>query len=126
MMLGLISLEDVSGVSKVACRFPCVFCRRISFPFDQVQDISPTAFVIQDCLYFIFFFAIDNVWWGIRKVGSVYFVFFDWGEKGCVEHVVNTPLVGEFEPVGEWSEDFGDCQWPNSLWGHFLAWRGES
>jgi hypothetical protein len=52
---------------------PGVIAVGIPLPFDQILELSASTFelVIDDGLYFIFFFVPDQVGWQSAEVGSV-------------------------------------------------------
>jgi hypothetical protein len=62
------------------CRFPGIVTCGISFPLDQVVYLVPSSFLfhVQYLFYFVFFFAIDQIWWWSGKVRAVEFCFLIW------------------------------------------------
>ena len=80
----------------VSC-FPCVVCIGVSFPFDEVLELSFTAkvTVINDGLDLVFFGVFDKVRRWPRVVGPVFYSFTIRGQEGCVEYVMNGPGCGK-------------------------------
>ena len=78
-------------------RFPCVVCIRVSFPFDEVLELSFTSkvTVINDGLDFIFFGVFDKVRRWPRIVGPVFCSFTIRGQEGRVKYVMDGPGGGE-------------------------------
>ena len=84
----------------VSC-FPCVVCIGVSFPFDEVLELSFTAkmTMINDGLDLIFFGIFDKVRRWPRVVGPVFCGFAIRGQEGCVEDVMDGPGRGELQLV---------------------------
>ena len=53
--------------------FPSIVAFRISFPFDEVLELSrPSMMLVAfDLLHFIFFFSINQIWWRLGKVRAI-------------------------------------------------------
>ena len=81
--------------------FPCVVAFQIAFPLDKVLQLffPPLTSVALDGLNLILFLVIDKVRWGSREVFSVFFCLYVRGQKGGVEHGMDSPLRGEAELV---------------------------
>ena len=92
----MIGLDQRGRVYMVSC-FPRVVCVGVSFPFDEVLELSFTAevTVINDGLDLIFFGVFDKVRRWPRVVGSVFGSFAIRGQEGCVEDVMDGPGCGE-------------------------------
>ena len=59
-------------------RLPCVVCRWIAFPFDQVLELTPTPVmsVIDHRFDFILFLILNQIRWWTLKVGTMDSRFF--------------------------------------------------
>ena len=95
-VLPVIDLNQRWRVYMVSC-FPRVVCIGVSFPFDEILELSFTSevMVINDGLDFIFFGVFDKVRRWPRVVSSVFCGFAIRGQEGCVEDVMNGPGCGE-------------------------------
>ena len=84
----------------VSC-FPCVVCIGVSFPFNEVLELSFTSevTVINDGLDFIFFGVFDKVRRWSRVVSPVFCGFAIRGQEGCVEDVMNGPGCRELQLI---------------------------
>ena len=84
----------------VSC-FPRVVCVGVSFPFDEVLELSFTSevTVINDGLDLIFFSIFDKVGWWPRVVGSMFCGFAIRGQEGCMEDVIDGPGRGELQSI---------------------------
>jgi hypothetical protein len=80
---------------------PYVVALWITLPFDKVLQLfsSPLMLVASDSLNLILFFIVDKVRWGPQEVFSIFFCLYVRGQKGGVEHGVDSPLGGETELV---------------------------
>ena len=77
------------------------------------------VFMIQHYLDFIFFLFINQFRsWG-RLSFAVYFIFFKSAEKICMEYIVDSPMYGQFQLIGEWSQYFFDDEGSFSFWCQF-------
>jgi hypothetical protein len=77
----------------VVCWFPYIVTFGVFQPFDEVlQLLSPSVILVTDyLLHFVLFFSFYCFWWRSAEVGSVLFHFPIWGEKRCMECVVDVP-----------------------------------
>ena len=84
----------------VSC-LPRVVCIGVSFPFDEVLELSFTSevTVINDGLDFIFFGVFDKVRRWSRVVGPMFRGFAIRGQEGGVEDVMNGPGCRELQLV---------------------------
>ena len=84
----------------VSC-FPCVVCIGISFPFDEILELSFTSevTVINDSLDFVLLGIFDKVRRWPRVVGPVFYSFTIGGQQGCVEDVMDGPGCGELQLI---------------------------
>ena len=80
----------------VSC-FPGVVRIGVSFPFDEILELSFTAkvTVINDGLDLVFFGVFDKVRRWPRVVGPMLYGFAIRGQQGCVEDVMDGPGRGE-------------------------------
>ena len=92
---GLIMLDKFRGMNLV-CRFPCVVTFGISLPFDEVLRPfrSSELLVCDDSFDFVFFFSINEVRRWLGEVWTVRSGFVIRRQKGCMEHVVDSPARG--------------------------------
>ena len=60
--------------------FPCVVTFGVSFPFDEILELSGLAMtsVVYYALHFVLLFAIDQVRWWSGEIGSVCCGFSIW------------------------------------------------
>ena len=96
----MIDLDQRGCVYMVSC-FPCVVRIGISFPFDEVLELSFTSevTVINDSLDFIFFGVFDKVRRWPRVVGPVFCGFTIRGQEGCVKDVMDGPGGGKLQLI---------------------------
>ena len=75
----------------------------VPLPFDQVLYLVPSSELarLEDFLNFIFFFPIDKVRWGFCEIGSMELSLTIRGQEVYMENVVNLPLWGEFQLIGD-------------------------
>ena len=64
--------KDKRGMLEIALRFPRIF-RWVSLPCGQVQSSSRKSLVRNNMIYFIFFFVIYEVRWGLYEGGTMCF-----------------------------------------------------
>ena len=78
----MVGLGQCGRVYMVSC-FPCVVCIGVSFPFDEVLELSFTAkmTMINDGLDLIFFGIFDKVRRWPRVVGPVFHCFTIGGQE---------------------------------------------
>ena len=84
----------------VSC-FPRVVCIGVSFPFDEVLELSFTSevTVINDGLDFVLFGVFDKVRRWPRVIVPVFCGLAIRGQEGCVEYVMNGPGRGELQLI---------------------------
>ncbi len=73
--------------------------------------------VAADGFNFILFFIFHKVQWWSGVVFSMFFCFTIWGKKQCMEHGVDSPLMGEGEFVRHWRYHLSDREGSMPLWG---------
>ena len=75
----MIEFDEFWGMHLVSW-FPCVVTFRVSFPFDEILELSsPTMMsVVDDMLHFVFLFTVNQVRWWSGEVGSVCCGFLIW------------------------------------------------
>jgi hypothetical protein len=68
----VIGLKQIRCVDLVS-RFPCIVTFRVSFPFDEILELSRPSMtsVVEDTLHFVFFFSADKVRWRPGEVWSI-------------------------------------------------------
>ncbi len=88
-------LDKIRGMNLVS-RFPSVVAFGVSLPFDQVlKPFQPSELsVCDDSFYFVLFFSINEVRRWSGEVWAVRSCFVVWRQKGCVEHIVDSPVRG--------------------------------
>jgi hypothetical protein len=83
--------------------------RGIALPADEVLELLLSAEVpcFENLLYFLFWFAFNDVWWWFDKVRSVLIGLLIPCEEGRVEDVVYLPMRWEFDLICNWGY-YGD------------------
>ena len=76
--------------------------------------------VIKYSLDFPLFFVIFDVWRWSEEVWSVNFILGVGHEEHCMENIVDLPCWREFQPISNWSEDFGYPEGSFVFRGHLL------
>jgi hypothetical protein len=71
-------------------RFPCVVHIWVPFPLDEVLEHSglTKASMIDDTLYFVFFFPFKENRWRPGIVGFMLHAFMIRRQKGCMEDIM--------------------------------------
>jgi hypothetical protein len=62
--------------------------------------------VIDNFFNLLFFFALDQVWWGSGEVWSMVSHFLVQGEERSMKYVINSPVVWQSEPIGYQGDHF--------------------
>ena len=93
--------EHLRCMVEITLRFPCVLRGRVSFPCGQVLLSARGALVRNYSLDFVFFFRSDQGWQGNREAGTMCVHLFEWGEKACVENIMDLPHGRQLEAVYE-------------------------
>ena len=75
----MIKFDEFWGMHLISW-FPCVVTFGVPFPFDEILELSsPTmTSVVDNALYFILLFTIDQVRWWLGEVRSVCCGFLIW------------------------------------------------
>ena len=61
------------------------------------------------------FFSINQIWWQLEEVGTVFHSFLISCKEGSMEDQVNLPSQGDAESEGSWRDDFLDFKWTSLL-----------
>ena len=64
-------------------------------------------------------FSFNQIGWWSQVVSSMCFSLVIRGQKGSMEDRVNSPLVGEFQPVSVGRDHLDDIKWSFSFGGKF-------
>src|SRR5487761_1266623 len=88
--------------------FPCVIAFWVSFPFEEILQLSPLSMmsVISDVLDFVLSFSFDKIRWGSREVGTVRVRFDIWGKETGMEYWMYIPLGWQFQLICHRRYDF--------------------
>ena len=75
----MIEFDELWGMHLVSW-FLCVVALRVPFPFDEILKSSspPMTSVVKNALYFVLFFAINQVRWWLGEIGSMCCSFLIW------------------------------------------------
>lgn len=116
----VVFLDEVFSTGEVACWFPRVFGRRISFPSNAVR-VFLGAFVVtvvdnggDFVLFFFLIFELWNWWWTIVFARWEFriVVWMVWSKKRDVEDWVDLKVVWKFELVIiDSMVGFDDLEW---------------
>ena len=108
--------DKVRGV-HVCWLHPFVVTIRETLPLDQILQFlrSPNAAMAKDPFYLLFFFSIHNVGWRSGVIRPMCRGLMVWGEKGCVERVVDPPGGRESQLVDDWRDHPSDDEGSVSL-----------
>jgi hypothetical protein len=96
----------------------------VSFPSDQILLLFAICPIAEDLFNLPFRFSFYKVGWGFQEVRAMGWCLIIGGQEGCVEYVVDFPVIGEFEPIGD-VRYFGDylersvsswCQFHHVVW----------
>ena len=87
----LIVSKYLLCMAEITFRFPCVLGGRVPFPCGQVLSSARGALVGDYSLNFVFFFRFNQGWQRGREAGAMCIGLFKWGEKACVENIMNFP-----------------------------------
>jgi hypothetical protein len=60
--LAIVGSNEVLGVAEVVQGLPCGFPDRVAGPFDEVLAMLSGSSTIQESLYFVLEFVIDENW----------------------------------------------------------------
>ena len=68
----MIEFDFFQGMHLVSW-FPCIVTFRVSFPFDEILELSSPSMtsVVNDALHLIFLFSVNQVRWWSGEIGSV-------------------------------------------------------
>ena len=58
--------------------------------------------MIQHSFDFIFFFFINQFCRQRQFSFAMYFILFESAEEICMEYIVDSPVYGQFQLIGEW------------------------
>jgi hypothetical protein len=72
----------------------------VSFPLDQILLLFAICPIAKDLFDLPFRFSFYEIGWRFQEVQAVGRCFVIWGQEGHVEYIVDFPVVGEFETVG--------------------------
>ena len=88
----MILPKEIQGIYLVSW-FPGVVTFRVALPLYEVLEHSGMSMmlVISNLLYFVLFFIINQVRWGMGVVWTMGICFNVWGKEGCVEDWMNCP-----------------------------------
>ena len=88
----MILPKEIQGIHLVSW-FPGVVTFRVALPLYEILECSGMSMVlvIPDLFYFVLFFIIDHVRWGLGVVWSVGICFGVWGKKRSMEDQMNCP-----------------------------------
>ena len=70
---------------------------------------------------FVFFFSINQIWWQLQEVGTVFHSFLISCKEGGMGDQVNLPSQGDTESEGSWRDDFLDFKWTSCFIWSFLG-----
>jgi hypothetical protein len=91
----------------------------VSFPSDQILLLSAICPIAKDLFDLPFRFSFYEVGWGFQEVRAVGRCFVIQGQEGRVEYIVDLPVVGEFESIGDVGYFGGYFEWSISSWRQF-------
>ena len=91
---------------QVSLWLPGIVRDGISFPFDQILQLSSVDSTVLDLLYFIFVRSLNQIGRRFREVGSMCLCLFVRHEKSEVEYIMDLPPSRKGQSVRYWSEDF--------------------
>jgi hypothetical protein len=91
----------------------------VSFPSDQILLLSAICPIAEDLFDFPFGFSLHEVGWRFQEVWAVGRCFIIGGQEGRVEYIVDFPVVGKFETVGDVGYFCKYFEWSVSSWCQF-------
>ena len=108
----LMIFSEQSWGLDVINGLPGVVAFGVSFPLDQILELSPPAMtaMVSNRLDFVLLPIIDKVRWGSQEVLPVLIRLFKWHEERGVKHGVYGPLWGQAQLVDDWGYYLSDLE----------------
>src|SRR5580693_6781919 len=99
--------------------------RGVSFPSDQILFLFAICPITEDLFDLPFRFSFYEIRWRFQEIRAMGRCFIVRGQEGRMEHIMNFPVVGEFESVGDVGYFCKYFEWSVSSWCQFHSFVGE-